>query len=116
MRNLRVLLSLLFLSGCAGVQRSCAVFKAEAAGSNWIIVQLDYQGHPFNCWKLSNTSVTNEGQSDGIYWFGTGGHLVHIGGWYDRVQVSDGDYDAAALAVGVNAEACGEGRYPAAVQ
>jgi hypothetical protein len=76
-----------------------------------LIVQFDMHGKPFNCWKLQNVPVENEPSSDGIYWQAQNGHLVHISGWYNRVQVRGSNFDGAARAVGVDLAQCGDGRY-----
>lgn len=99
------------LAGCAGMQRSCSVYRAERFASDWIVVQYGMSGI-INCWKLPNTSIANETGSDGIYWLdGNTGHLVHISGWYNRVQVSNGDWDRAAQLVGVDSAKCSDGVY-----
>lgn len=104
------------LAGCAGFYRSCSNFNAENFGSNWIVVQFAYDGHVFNCWTLHGVSITNEEGSDGIYWKDSNtSHMVHISGWYNRVQVfgdSYQDFDHAATLLGVSASQCGDGRYP----
>lgn len=107
-------ISLVFLlSGCASFFRSCSNWNAESFGSDWVVVQFNMEGHAFNCWKLRNVSITNEHGSDGIYWQDTkSGHLVHISGWYNRVQVTGGDYLEAARLVGVDVNKCGNGKYP----
>lgn len=84
---------------------------AESFGGNWIIVQFGAGGLPFNCWKLEDVSVTNETHSDGIYWKAPDGHLVHISGWYNRVQVERGDWTGAAKALGVELNRCTGGAY-----
>lgn len=102
------------VTGCANLNRGCAASNAENFGANWVITQFDMNGHVFNCWKLTNVSVTNEESSDGIYWAeGTLGHLVHVSGWYNRVQVSGNDYASAARLIGVDINACDNGHYPA---
>jgi hypothetical protein len=103
--------SLLFLVGCAGFSRSCSSFSAGTFGSNWIIVQYDYKGNPINCWKLQNVSVSNERNSDGIYWKDSSGHLVHISGWYNRIQVEGDRYEEAAKLVGVELSKITNGKY-----
>lgn len=113
-RKLSVIGTCLLLAGCAGLNRGCSVFGAENFGADWVVVQYDMQGHPYNCWKLENVSITNESGSDGIYWAeGTLGHLVHISGWYNRVQVHGGDYAGAAQLIGVDIRQCRNGHYPA---
>jgi len=94
-------LALLVVAGCAGMDRGCSSCVAENMGGDWIIIQYRFDGSPMACWKLRGTSVTNEEHSDGIYWKGPTGHLVHISGWYNRVQVTNGDFDGAAKSVGV---------------
>ena len=108
---------LVVLSGCAGTARSCSSFSAESFGADWIVVQYRTDGTPLNCWKLKNASITNEQGSDGIYWKDPeSGHLVHISGWYNRVQVTGNNYEEAARLVGVDMGACGNGKYPSAPQ
>lgn len=112
-RWLKVILLCLFVTGCAGFQRGCSSWQAERFGSDWVVVQYAMSGAPFNCWVLRGTSITNEDKSDGIYWLDSNtNHLVHISGWYDRVQVANGDFTRAASLVGVDLNKCGDGHYP----
>jgi hypothetical protein len=106
------LLSLLV--GCAGWSRGCSSWCAEQMGADWIIVQYDAMGHPSGCWRVDDESVTNEDSSDGIYWK-QHGHLVHISGWYNRVQVSGDDYEGAAKLLGVELNQCHNGKYSPSV-
>jgi len=95
-------------------ERSCSSSIASEFGSDWIVVQYDMDMQPKNCWKLVNTSITNETSSDGIYWLDNGsGHLVHISGWYNRVQVKNSDFEAAAKLVNVETALIQNGAYPA---
>lgn len=111
-RTISTILSLTLLTGCAGAQRSCTNWSAESFGADWLVVQLDMNGHPFSCWKLKNTSIANEDKSDGIHWQDNRtGHMVHISGWYNRVQVANSDFDGAAKILGVDAKKCSEGVY-----
>jgi hypothetical protein len=106
------LLFAFILTGCAGFGRSCSSWNAENFGSDWIIVQYGMDGTPINCWKLVNVSVTNETGSDGIYWKDSEtSHLIHISGWYNRVQVADGRFKEAADLVGVKLEYVKNGKY-----
>lgn len=100
----------LFCVGCAQFTRSCASFRAETFGSDFLVVQFDMVGRPFNCWKVTR-GVENETASDGIFWQDNMGHLVHISGWYNRVQVAGGDWAGAARLVGIDVARCGGGRY-----
>jgi hypothetical protein len=101
----------LLLFGCAGTSRSCASSVAESFGADWVIVTSGADGRIVNCWKLANVSVANELHTDGIYWQAGSGHFVHISGWYNRVQVAGGDFDAAAKQIGVDLARCPGGRY-----
>jgi hypothetical protein len=96
--------------GCAGLDRGCSSWCASAVGANWIIVQYNNLGTPLACWKLDDVSVDNEEHSDGIYWK-QNGHLVHISGWYNRVQVDNGDFKGAAALLGIDLERCQNGAY-----
>ncbi len=117
-RLVLVLLTIIFLSACAGLERSCSSWGATQFGGNWLVAQYRFDGTPFNCWKLVNVSIANESASDGIYWKDSStSHLVHISGWYNRVQVPGNVYqspnfDEASKLVGVNVHQCGNGKYP----
>jgi len=85
---------------------------ASTAGSDWIVVQYGNDGKPFNCWQLRGVAVDNETNSDGIYWVdSTTGHLIHISGWYNRIQISHNDFQRGSTLVGVNLDSCKNGRY-----
>lgn len=109
----RLSLLFLFLVGCAAWSRDCASCSASSFGSDWIIVQYRFDGTPINCWMLRNTAVSNEQATDGIFWQAPSGHLVHISGWYNRVQVQGGDFKGAAKQLNVNYDSCTEGAYVA---
>ena len=95
-KKLILLVVLPLMASCAGWSRCASSCKAESFGADWLIVQYRFDGTPLQCWRLVNKSVTNEDKSDGIYWKGSDGNLVHISGWYNRVQVSDGGWESAA--------------------
>jgi len=107
----RVALAALLITGCAGFERDCNSSCAQNLGSDWIIVQYRMDGSPINCWKLKGTAVSNEGHSDGIYWQDPQGHLVHVSGHYNRVQVSSNRWEEAAATIGVNESQCKNGVY-----
>lgn len=106
MRKFNAIILMLLLTGCAGVSRQCSSCWAEAAGANWIVVQMDGFGRVMRCWELPNTSIDNEPGSDGIYWKSPDGHLVHLSGHYNRVQVDGGDWDQAFKELGMTKEMC----------
>lgn len=104
--RLKTVLLVVFLVGCAGMQRDCAGCNAGAFGADWVVVQMDMNGRPFRCWTLRNTSISNEEHSDGIWWQSPNGNLVHISGLYNRVQVSNGNWSAAYQEVGLTENSC----------
>ena len=111
-RNLATIALGATIVGCAGLERQCSSCSAENFASDWVIVQYDYAGDPMNCWRLPDTSVANEPESDGIYWLdGQTGHLVHLSGWYNRVQVEGGRWDEAAQSIGIDLARCVGGPY-----
>jgi hypothetical protein len=112
-----LLLAVCYLPGCAGCNRGISSMWATGMGADWIVVQYTMEGKPFNCWKLEGVSISNEAQSDGIYWKDTAtGHLVHISGWYNRVQVSNSRYEEAAELLGVELDLIQNGKYAAPIE
>src|SRR3989344_6487246 len=106
-RKITAALTAATIAGCAGLERSCASGCAETFAADWVVTQYDCNGKPINCWQLKNTSITNESTSDGIYWLDQqSSNLVHISGWYNRVQVNKNNWKEAAEAVGVSLERC----------
>lgn len=102
----------LMLVGCAGMERDCNSCNAGNFGADWLVVQYQFNGEPINCWKLNNVGISNETGSDGIFWLDSSTkHLVHISGWYNRVQVDHGDFDGAAKLLGVDLKLCKNGKY-----
>jgi hypothetical protein len=98
---------LFFLGACAGTQRGCASCAATEMGADWVVVQMDMNGHAFRCWRLNSVSIANEPQSDGIYWLDSeSGNLVHISGLYNRVQVVDDHWDHAYHELGLTQDLC----------
>lgn len=91
---IQAVLCALFLTGCAFVDRACSSCAASAVGSDWVVVKNDLYGKPFRCWMLKDVSMASETNSDGVYWKSPEGHLVHISGNYDYVQVQGGDSPA----------------------
>jgi hypothetical protein len=131
-----LIILMLGLTACQGLDRGVSSFTASSFGANWIVVQYRFDGEPMNCWKLTDAAIENEAASDGIYWKDpSSGNLVHISGWYNRVQVTDKivtetrkarglevgptkterhepEFEQAARLVGVDASLCGNGIYP----
>lgn len=103
--------ALLLLAGCASMQRDCSSCNAGTFGSDWIVLQYGFDGTPINCWRLTNTAISNEQHTDGIFWQDPSGHLVHISGWYNRVQVNNGDFAGAAKSIGIDVDRCKDGKY-----
>lgn len=101
----------LLLVGCAGVSRNCTGWSNSAFGADWVVVQLSaLDGKPIRCWQLENTSMVNEQNSDGIYWKDSStGNMVHISGFYNRVQVLNKQWDKAFEQIGISsAKRCNE--------
>jgi hypothetical protein len=111
-RRLLVGLAAALTLGCAGIQKSCSQFGASSFGANWIVVQYGFDGKPFHCWKLMNVAV-DDSTGGNVDWQTRDGHLVHLTGWENRVQVRGNDFAGAARLVGVDADQCDNGTYPA---
>lgn len=105
----------LFLLGCASWERDCNSGVSQSFGADWVVVQYKMDGEPINCWNLTNAAISNEQGTDGIYWQDPStGNLVHISGWYNRVQVVKNNHEAAAIVLGVELSRCKNGKYAAA--
>lgn len=101
-----VYFSICCLAGCAGWGRRCSSWEAGNFGANWVIVQLDAYGKVIRCWQLEGVSVANEENSDGIYWKNEAGNLVHLSGFYNRVQVMNDRWADAFATMGIDGEKC----------
>lgn len=100
--------SLFSLTSCKGYDRQMAVANADNYGADWIVAQDSYDGHVYRCWKLHDTSVATEEHSEGIHWLDNSGHIVHISGWYNRVSVSNSNWEDAAKQIDVDLTKCHE--------
>jgi len=105
-RRLAIAFLVLLLCSCAGISRKCSSWCADTTGADWIVVQMDMNGHAFRCWELEDVSIANEESSDGIYWKSDEGHLVHISGLYNRVQVKGGHWEDGYRELGLTRDAC----------
>lgn len=104
-----LILFIVVLPGCAGVQRELSSCSAGMEGADWVVVQYTFDGHPFRCWELHGASVVNEASSDGIYWTNPStNNLVHISGIYNRVQVTNDNWDKGFQEVGLTQDGCNE--------
>ncbi len=73
------------VSGPVGIQNQLTAWKANAYGSDWLVIQYTGMGEVQNHWELKNAAIHNEGHSDGIY-FTTPHGVVHLSGHYIYVQ------------------------------
>jgi hypothetical protein len=72
------------------IARYWASYKADAYGSDWLVVKEDMSGNTIRYWELNDKSVGSEDGSDGIYFIDEGGDVVHLSGFYTYVQVNGG--------------------------
>jgi hypothetical protein len=101
------------VAGCAGFNKSCSQFSAASFGSDWIVVQYTQDGKPFHCWKLTGASVESS-QGGNVDWQDPkNGHLMHITGWENRVQVQHKDWPGAGKLLNIDVNQCDNGVYPA---
>lgn len=106
MKNIGIWVFVAFLStGCAGTMRKCDMACSSEMGANWLVVQRDNAGKTVRCWKLYDVSIGDSAEVDGIYWQAVDGSIVHITGWFDRVQV-ESSWDKAAALLDVDLTTC----------
>ena len=111
MKRLTVFVFVAFTAACAGMNKMCSQTGASMFGSDWIVAQYDFNGKPFHCWKLRNAAVDSS-EGGNVDWKDpNGGHLVHLTGWENRVQVKDGDFVGAGQLIGIDANQCANGIY-----
>ena len=81
--------------GPKGCVREIKSWKADAYGSDWLVVQYAMDGSVIHTWELKNKSVGSESSSDGIFFPDNKGNIAHLSGHYVYVQVMNGDFDSA---------------------
>ena len=67
--------------------RYWASYKADAYGSDWLVIKEDMSGNTIRYWELIEKSVGSEEGSDGIYFIDENDDVVHLSGFYTYVQV-----------------------------
>lgn len=82
-----VLLGLYLLTGPDRVSRYWASYKADAYGSDWLVIKEDMEGYTIRHWELKDKSVGSETGSDGIYFIDENNDIVHLSGFYTYIQV-----------------------------
>lgn len=109
-------LTALFLVACEKSCQQCNRTTTSWKGADFMVVQFDQDGKPFNCWKLQDVAIVDDDHSGGIWWTDDrSGDLVHISGWYNYIQIGGGMTGEtsvdAAKALGIDLFRCGHGRY-----
>ena len=77
----------LVIMGPDRISRYWASYKADAYGSDWLVIKEDMQGNTIRHWELKDKSVGSEEGSDGIYFIDENGDVVHLSGFYTYIQV-----------------------------
>ena len=85
--------------GPQGCNRRMSSWKAQAYGSNWIVLQFAATGQTIQHWVLINKSIGNELNSDGIYFTDKDGNVIHLSGHYLYVEVKDKDMINKVLSI-----------------
>lgn len=84
-----IILTCLFI-GPDRMGRYWASYKADAYGSDWLVIKEDMQGNAIRYWELKDKSVGSEEGSDGIYFIDENNDVVHLSGFYTYIQVRGG--------------------------
>lgn len=86
-----VLISLImfFVMGPSGCYRKVKSWKADAYGSDWLVVQYSQSGDVINYWVLHDKSIGSEATSDGIYFTDDDENVVHLSGHYVYIQINN---------------------------
>src|SRR4051812_27343195 len=80
-----IALLVFLVTGPVGIQNQFTVWRANAYGSDWLVVQYTATGEVLHSWELKNAAIHNDGHSDGIYFTSEHG-VVHLSGNYIYVQ------------------------------
>ncbi len=89
-----VVIFLVLFIGPNRISRYWASYKADAYGSDWLVIKEDMYGDTIRYWELKNKSVGSEANSDGIYFIDENGDVAHLSGFYTYIQVK-GDFESA---------------------
>jgi len=74
-----IIVILLIFIGPQRISRYWASYKADAYGSDWLVVKEDMSGNTIRHWELEDKSVGSEQNSDGIYFIDENGDVVPKG-------------------------------------
>jgi len=89
-----ILLIIGILSLNKNCQRMAAAGWSEVAGADWLVVQYSQDGGVINYWALTDKSVGQETQSDGIYFIDDDESVVHLSGHYIYVERKNVSWDS----------------------
>jgi len=82
------------IAGPDRLSRYWKSYKADAYGSDWLVIKEDMSGNTIRYWELNDKSVGSEEGSDGIYFIDENGDVVHLSGFYTYIQVQ-GSFEKA---------------------
>jgi len=78
-------------------------------GPNHLVVQYDGSGVPLNCWKIVEENLWTD---DGfIYWGHQRRNATYVSPPAVSMPVQNGQWEAAAQALGIDLSRCTNGRY-----
>lgn len=92
---LLIIMLVLFSIGPARLHRYYSLWRSDAYGANWLVLEQNEDRKIVQYWELKKTSVGNEEDSDGIYFTDENGFVIHLSAPYKLVEIPDGKWEEA---------------------
>ena len=92
---LGILFLLFLIIGPNKINRFWQNYKADAYGSDWLVVQYDMTGSPIQYWELKDKSIGSEFNSDGIFFTDNDNLVIHLSGFYNYIEIKDNNFEKA---------------------
>jgi len=82
-----IIVTLIFI-GPDRLNRYWRSYKADAYGSDWLVIKETMMGEPIRYWELKEKSIGSESNSDGIFFIDEYGEIIHLSGFYTYIQIN----------------------------
>jgi len=97
---LLVAILLVVLIGPKGLEKEYHKWRTGAYGSDWLVIEYTDDGYVMDFWELHNCFISNEEESDGIYFVyeeNKKSQVVHISGRYKLIEIKNDQWEWAKV-------------------